>query len=127
MTPKLQQLNDAMVKIDHLNIGIIILAVIAFIGITVIFLANSKKILSKVSGSLKDPVSGNWSGKIISAFMVSALIFIAHIFWLKSSFITNDFSKLENVLIIDYTYLTAVYGLRTVEKWQDAKKEENKQ
>ena len=53
--------------------------------------------------------------------MVAALIFIAHIVWLKSAFIKDDFSQLQPILIIDYSYLTAVYGLRTLEKMQDAK------
>ena len=123
------QINNAMLKIDHLNVGLIILAAIAFIAIAIIFIRNSKKILSLVSGSLKDPVTGRWSPKIVTAFAISAMIVLSHIVWLKSAFINSDFSQLQPLLIIDYSYLTVAYGLRTMEKIQEAKanKDNNQQ
>ena len=121
MKPTIQQATDAIVKLDHLNIGVIILALIAFAGILLVFLFNLKKVLTNVSGSLKDPITGRWSGKLLSAFAINGMIVLCHIVWLKYAFMKDDFSLLIPIMGLDYAYLTAVYGLRTLEKMQDNK------
>lgn len=121
MNTQTLQAVQGMMKADHINIGVAILFVIAIILILYVFFTNTKKVLSLVSGSLKDPVTGNWSPKIMSSFAVSLMIVLTHIVWLKASFLNNDFSKLEFMTITDYGYLTAVFSLRTYEKVQASK------
>ena len=116
--------NTGMMKADHINIGVAILFIIAIGLILYVFFTNTKKILGLASGSLKDPVTGNWSPKVMTSFGVSLMIILTHIVWLKASFINNDFSKLEFMTVADYGYLTAVFSLRTIEKVQ-ANKDNN--
>lgn len=116
-----EQIKASLITIDHVNIGVLALGGIALLIITVIFLRHSKAFLRNASDSLKDPATGKWSPKICTAFMASLVIFVAHLVWLKSAFITNNFSQLENILLIDYGYLTVAYGLRTAEKMQAKK------
>ncbi len=118
---QIQNIKENILTLDHLNIGMVVLALIAFTAIAILFIMHSKALLSHVSGSLKDPNTGNWSPKILSAFAATLLIVLMHGVWLKSSFITGDFSQLQNILLIDYGYLTVAYGLRTVEKMQAKK------
>ena len=122
---RIEQIKGALVTIDHLNLGLLILGVIAFLAIAILFVKHSKALLINVSGSLKDSNTGKWSPKILTAFAISAMIVLMHIVWLKSAFIKNDFSQLQNILLIDYGYLSVAYGLRTVEKMQ-AKKIDSK-
>lgn len=126
MKKAVTHIQDTIVKLDHLNIGLLILLGIAIIIIAFIFFKNLNKILSGVSGSVKDPKTGRWSGKLLSALIVTFLIFVAHIVWLKHAFITEDFGLLPEILVIDYSYLALVYGLRTYEKRMELKaKKEN--
>lgn len=118
MKKVIASVETSMVTMDHMNIGILILAAVAFLIITIIFLLNIKKLLSNISGSLKDPVTGKWSPKICTGFITSITIFIIHLVWIKAAFIKNDFSQLQPILIIDYAYLGSVFALRTVEKMQ---------
>lgn len=117
----IKDIQNGVITLNHLNIGLIILACIAFFAIGIVFVFNSKKLYTLVSGSLKDPVTNRWSPKILTAFAISAMIVLSHIVWLKAAFIKNDFSQLQPILIIDYAYLTVAYGLRTMEKMQDKK------
>lgn len=123
---KLEAIKQGVVTIDHINLGLLILGGVAFLAIAILFIKHSKAFLINVSDSLKDPITGKWSPKICVSFMVSLCIFLAHLVWLKSSFIANDFSKLENILLIDYGYLSIAFGLRTVEKMQANKLDANK-
>lgn len=121
MKKYIQPIQESIVKLDHLNIGLLILLAIAMIILVIIFIRNLSKILSGISGSVKDPKTGRWSGKLLSALAVTALIIFAHIIWLKHAFIAEDFALLPEILVIDYSYLALVYGLRTYEKRMDLK------
>lgn len=86
-----------------------------------IFIFNYKKILSNISNSLKDPQSGNWSPKVVTACAVAGVIIIAQLVWVKYAFLHENFDQLQNLLLIDYGYLSVAFGLRTIEKMQATK------
>ena len=114
----IKAMHTGVVTIDHLNVFVLIAACIAFLGILVFVLFHSKALITHISESLKDPKSGAWSPKILTAFMVSSTIFLAHITWLKYAYVANDFSQLQPILIIDYAYIVAAFGMKMAEKMQ---------
>lgn len=115
------QIVQGIVKMDHLNIGLLILAGISFLVITILFIFHSKKFLSHVSESLKDPVTGKWSPKICITFMASSLIFIMTIVWLKYAFVQNDFTQLQPIMIIHYSFIFSALAMKMAEKMQGNK------
>lgn len=46
---------------------------------------------------------------------------IAHISWLKNSFINDDFSLLSEILMIDFGFVSVLLGLKTFEGLQKNK------
>ena len=55
---------------------------------------------------------GETSSKKLTAFIITAMIVLAHISWLKSAFMQSDFSLLSEILIIDFSFITACFGIK---------------
>ena len=62
-----------------------------------------------------DTHSKGFSARKLSAFTIVLCVFVAHIAWIKSAFIKEDFSLLEGILIIDYSFIGGLLGLTTYE------------
>lgn len=81
------------------------------------------KIVSNLSATFDVTTKGGWSARKLSAFVVMVCIVVAHAAWLKRCFITDDFSLLSEILIIDYSFVVTVLGITT---WQYLKEEKPK-
>lgn len=75
-----------------------------------------------------DTHSKGFSARKLTAFAIVTCVFVAHIAWIKSAFIKEDFSLLEGILIIDYGFIGTLLGMTTYEtiKKNQASKDEPK-
>ena len=80
-----------------------------------------KEIFNNLLGSLTTGKEG-YSARKLSAFIVMMLVVVAHAFWLKNCFLTDDFHLLPEILMIDYTFVATLLGLAT---WQYVKQSKN--
>lgn len=119
-------LKKGIVTIDHLNIGLIFFGLIMFVIILTFFFIHSRRFLQMFSGSLKDPVTGQWSPKICTGFMIASCVLLIHLTWLKSALATNDFSLAQMFITADYLMLGGIFGIKMAEKMQ-AKKIDGKE
>jgi apolipoprotein N-acyltransferase len=62
-----------------------------------------------------DTHSKGFSARKLTAFAIVLCVFVAHIAWIKSAFLKEDFSLLEGILIIDYTFIGGLLGMTTYE------------
>lgn len=53
------------------------------------------------------------SGRKLSAFVMMCCIVAIHIAWLRKAFVENDFSLMESLLITDYAFVSALFGMTT--------------
>ena len=74
-----------------------------------------KEFFRNLTASLTTNKDG-FSARKLSAFVVMACVIAAHIAWLKHSFLHDDFSQLQPVLIIDYGFVAACLGFVLYEK-----------
>lgn len=79
-----------------------------------------KEIINKLIGSLDTYNKNSFSARKLSAFVVIACVVAAHIKWLS----LGNFTQLEMVLTIDYSFVSVCLGLTTYEALK--KKEETK-
>jgi hypothetical protein len=82
-----------------------------------------REIFDNILKSFKNE-EGGYSSRKLSAAIVMLCVVVAHVSWLKRCFMTDDFSLLENVLIIDYSFITSMLGLTT---WSSMQKNKIKQ
>jgi apolipoprotein N-acyltransferase len=73
-----------------------------------------KELLIKLQSAF-DTHSKGFSARKLTAFAIVLCVFVAHIAWIKSAFIKEDFSLLEGILIIDYSFIGGLLGLTTYE------------
>ena len=59
-----------------------------------------------------DNKEGGFSGKKLSALAVMICIITAHIKWIT----TGNFTQLEMVLTIDFTFICTMFGINVVDK-----------
>lgn len=67
-----------------------------------------KDILNKLVASFDNKNHG-FSSRKLTAFIITACIVAAHIKWIT----LGDFSQLENVFLIDYGFIAALFGMTT--------------
>ena len=79
-----------------------------------------KQFVKWIQGSFE--VDGGASARKISAFTIIVLVVMAHISWLKNSFINDNFSLLSEILIIDFSFISALLGMKT---WEGVQKMKN--
>jgi len=66
------------------------------------------KIIDNIIKSFNTKREG-FSSRKLTAFIIVTLVVIAHIKWITM----GNLSNLENVLIIDYTFISALFGMTT--------------
>jgi hypothetical protein len=74
-----------------------------------------KEFIRRILGSLDTVTKDGFSARKLSAFIIMVMIVAAHVAWLKKAFMENDFSLLEEVLMIDYSFVSLLLGLTTYE------------
>jgi hypothetical protein len=77
-----------------------------------------KELLEKLVKSF-DNQPGGFSSRKLSAFVIIVCVIIAHIKWISF----GDFSQLETILTIDYTFISTMLGLTTYQAIQNKKNE----
>lgn len=93
---------------------IIWIVVLGALGFLIYRLAKrATRFMDWVRGSLE--IDGRASARKISAFIVVGLIVVAHVSWLKRAFLSEDFSLLPEILIIDFGFVCVCLGLKTTE------------
>lgn len=73
-----------------------------------------------------DTHSKGASARKLTAFIITVCVFLAHVFWIRSCVISKNFSSLEHILIIDFSFISALLGLTTLETMQKNKINGNK-
>jgi hypothetical protein len=66
-----------------------------------------KKILASFDNS-----NYGYSSRKLTAFVIISLVVLAHVKWLN----LGDLTQLGEVLIIDYTFISALFGMTTYQK-----------
>lgn len=69
-----------------------------------------KDFINWIKGSFEE--KGAVSSKKCTAFAITALVVITHLAWLKGAFRESDFSLLSEILIIDFSFITACFGIK---------------
>lgn len=67
-----------------------------------------KEIFDNILKSFNNKEEG-YSSRKLTAFVITFLVVIAHIKWLA----LGDFTHLEMVLTIDYSFIAALFGMTT--------------
>ena len=67
-----------------------------------------KEIFHNILKSFNNEEEG-YSSKKLTAFIITVMVVIAHIKWLA----LGDFTQLEIVLTIDYSFIAALFGMTT--------------
>jgi hypothetical protein len=67
-----------------------------------------KEIFSNILKSFNNADEG-YSSRKLTAFIIIVMVVIAHIKWLSF----GDFTHLEMVLTIDYSFIAALFGMTT--------------
>jgi hypothetical protein len=75
-----------------------------------------KKIFDNILNSFNNHEKG-YSSRKLTAFVIVLLVIIAHIKWLA----LGDFTHLEMVLTIDYSFIAALFGMTTYHSIKSAK------
>ena len=66
-----------------------------------------KKLLASLDNS-----NYGYSARKLTAFILVSLVVLAHVKWLNF----GDLTQLGEVLIIDYTFISALFGMTTYQK-----------
>lgn len=83
-----------------------------------------KELLIKIQSAF-DTHSKGFSARKLTAFTIVLCVFVAHIAWIKSAFTKEDFSLLEGILIIDYSFIGGLLGMTTYEAIKKNSKNDN--
>lgn len=67
-----------------------------------------KEIITKLIASF-DNTNAGFSSRKLTAFIIVSCIVAAHIKWLS----LGDFTQLETVFMIDYSFIAALFGMTT--------------
>jgi hypothetical protein len=67
--------------------------------------------IKKLLASL-DNTNNGYSARKLTAFVLVSLVVLAHVKWLN----LGDLTQLGEVLIIDYTFISALFGMTTYQK-----------
>jgi len=67
--------------------------------------------IKKLLASL-DNTNHGYSSRKLTAFVIVSLVVLAHVKWLNLGYLT----QLGEVLIIDYTFISALFGMTTYQK-----------
>jgi len=67
--------------------------------------------IKKLLASL-DNTNNGYSARKLTAFILVSLVVLAHVKWLN----LGDLTQLGEVLIIDYTFISALFGMTTYQK-----------
>ena len=67
-----------------------------------------KQIFDNILKSFKNGNEG-YSSRKLTAFIITFMVIIIHIKWLT----LGDFSQLDTVLTIDYSFIAALFGMTT--------------
>ncbi len=67
--------------------------------------------IKKLLASL-DNTNNGYSARKLTAFVIASLVVLAHLKWLN----LGDLTQLGEVLIIDYTFISALFGMTTYQK-----------
>jgi hypothetical protein len=78
-----------------------------------------KDFIKNIIDSLNNEPKG-FSGKKLSAVAVMACIIVAHAKWVYM----GDFTQLEMVLTINYTFIATMFGINVADKKLNTKKDE---
>ena len=70
-----------------------------------------KEFINNILSSLNNAPAG-FSGKKLSALVVMICILISHIKWLS----LGNFTQLEMVLTIDFTFICTMFGINVADK-----------
>ncbi len=98
-----------------------ILVIASIIAMAILVLIHLKKLISNVSASLKDPITGIWSPKLLTAFTFVLLTVVLELGWLKKAYIADVWTGMELILGFNFAYITASFGMRMAEKMQAKK------
>lgn len=83
-----------------------------------------QQIFNKFLGSLDNQKNHGFSGRKLTAFALVIVVIAIHVKWMA----LGDLKAMENILIIDYTFISALFGMTTYqslkEKKEDPKDEE---
>ncbi len=104
--------------ITHKHILLMAVAGLVLLVAGIIFIFNYKKILSKISGSLTDPSTGNWSPKIITGCAAANALIVTYLVWLKSAYLKDDFSQLQFMVTALMAFITSQFVIKSIEKMQ---------
>ena len=77
-----------------------------------------KDFIKKLIDSLENNTKG-FSGRKLTAFAIVACVIATHIKWLS----LGDFAQMNEVFIVDYTFIAALFGMTTYQNLKS--KDEN--
>jgi len=71
-----------------------------------------KEIISNISNAFNNVDRLGYSGKKLTAFVITICCVAAHVKWIA----LGDFKQLEMVLTIDYSFIAVLFGINTFDK-----------
>lgn len=74
-----------------------------------------QKIFDKFLGSLDNQKNQGFSGRKMTAFALVAVVIAIHIKWMA----LGDLKAMENILIIDYSFISALFGMTTYQSMKE--------
>jgi hypothetical protein len=80
-----------------------------------------KTILKNIVDSFNNIPGTGYSSKKLSAFVVMLCVMAAHVKWIS----LGDFSQLEMVLTIDFTFIATMFGINEYGKKINPKKSDD--
>lgn len=72
-------------------------------------------VYDKFLGSLDNEKNKGFSGRKVTAFALVCIVVAIHIKWI----ILADLSNIENILIIDYSFISALFGMTTYQSMKE--------
>lgn len=76
-----------------------------------------QQILDKFIGSLDNIKNKGFSGRKLTAFALVVVVIAMHIKWMA----LGDLKEMESILIIDYTFISALFGMTTYQSMKEKK------
>ncbi len=73
---------------------------------------------NKFLGSLDNEKNKGFSGRKITAFGLVIVVIAIHIKWI----VLADLGNIENILIIDYSFISALFGMTTYQSMKEQPK-----
>ena len=77
------------------------------------------QIFNKFLGSLDNQKNQGFSGRKLTAFALVVVVIAMHIKWMA----LGDLKALENILIIDYSFISALFGMTTYQSMKEKKED----